>query len=232
MNPTEFNQRLITLPDGRPGLRTVIQTEVSEPGSARIPAGESLDFISSDATLDRYGEIIQPTGWKLDNYLRNPVFQNAHQYGDILHTLGKATVTEVRAGKLFQRVEFACDVNPIARIAYGLYKGKFLNAVSVGFVPIRWKDASEKSCRRRREETLTEKHECEGIPEEDGEDQSLLTSSPTMKGYGRIFLEQELLEVSAVAICPLNSNRKSWNWSGRTAISAATPPHSRWAPAP
>jgi hypothetical protein len=135
-----------------------------------------LDFISSDESLDRYNEIISASGWKLDNYLRNPVFQNAHQYGDILFTLGRAIITEVRVGAtstsspyLFQRIEFACDINPMAKIAYGLYKGKFLNAVSVGFVPLRWEDGSEE------------------------------------KGYQRKYLEQELLEVSAVGI-PANPN--------------------------
>lgn len=33
----------------------------------------------------------------------------------------------------------------MARIAYGLYAGKFLNAVSVGFVPLRWSMATARS---------------------------------------------------------------------------------------
>ena len=41
---------------------------------------------------------------------------------------------------LFQRIQFAVKVNPFADIAYGLYKGQFLNAVSVGFIPIEWND--------------------------------------------------------------------------------------------
>ena len=128
-----------------------------------------IDFTSSDQTLDRYHDIIDATGWRLDNYRKNPVVQNAHQYGDILFTIGRATLTEVRGDRLYQRIEFATDINPMARIAYGLYKGKFLNAVSVGFTPIRWEDGTEKS------------------------------------NYNRRFLEQELLEVSAVGI-PANPN--------------------------
>ncbi|HSU55848.1 MAG TPA: HK97 family phage prohead protease [Candidatus Dormibacteraeota bacterium] len=172
MNANEFIERLITLPDGRPGLRSTIGVEICDPGKDDVPSVPDqpvLDFVSSDATLDRYQEIISPAGWKLDNYLRNPVFQNAHQYGDILHTLGKATVTEVRNGKLFQQIEFACDINPMAKIAYGLYRAKFLNAVSVGFVPVRWENGNDKT------------------------------------PYTRRFMEQELLELSAVAI-PANPN--------------------------
>src|SRR5437667_12045282 len=54
------------------------------------PCNSCLDFISSDETLDRYDEIIVASGWKLSSYHRNPVFQNAHQYGDVIFTLGRA----------------------------------------------------------------------------------------------------------------------------------------------
>src|SRR6266446_2540840 len=144
--PTDFAARLIPLSDGRPGLRGTMSVDVGDPLPS--PGGEGqgeggtavLDFVSSDETLDRYGEIIQASGWKLSSYHRNPVFQNAHQYGDVIFTLGRALVTEVRGGKLFQRIQFATDINPIARIAHGLYKARFLNAVSVGFIPLRWQD--------------------------------------------------------------------------------------------
>jgi hypothetical protein len=66
-------------------------------------------------------------------------------------------------------------VNPIARIAYGLYKGAFLNAVSVGFVPIRWEDGASSAA----------------------SGSAGVTPSSTCR---RKYLEQELLEVSAVAI--------------------------------
>jgi hypothetical protein len=168
-------------------LRAQLAVETRSPEPTSDPQIENqnsriencLDFIASDATLDRYSEIISPAGWKLDSYLRNPVFQNAHQYGDIIFTLGRALITEIRplagssalprASCLFQRIQFAVDPNPMARIAYALYKGRFLNAVSVGFIPIRWEDGSEQT------------------------------------GYARKYLEQELLEVSAVAI-PANPN--------------------------
>jgi HK97 family phage prohead protease len=145
-------------------------TPIVEPIAGSAPI---IDFTSSDQSLDRYDEIIVASGWRLDNYRKNPVVQNAHQYGDILFTIGKATLTEIRnlphGPALYQRIEFATDVNPMARIAYGLYKGRFLNAVSVGFLPLRWEDGTEKS------------------------------------DYSRKFLEQELLEVSAVGI-PANPN--------------------------
>jgi len=167
-NPADFPERLVTLCDGRPGLRSGLHVEATAPTAPSDTKSAVIDFLVSSQALDRYEEIILPAGWRLDNYRRNPVFQNAHQYGDVIFTLGKALVTEVRMieGKsaLFQRIEFAVEVNPMARIAYGLYKGNFLNAVSVGFIPVRWEN---------------------GGPD---------------AGYRRKYLEQELLEVSAVGI--------------------------------
>jgi phage head maturation protease len=163
---------LIPLHDSRPGLRSLVQVEVRDAPNAEAA---TLDFVASTATLDRYHEVIEPAGWRLESYRRNPVFQNAHNYGDILFTLGKALTTEVRGvgdgQALCQRIQFATEVNPVARIAYGLYKGGFLNAVSVGFIPLRWEDGGN-------------------------------TPASAQAGAAprRRYLEQELLEVSAVAI--------------------------------
>jgi hypothetical protein len=188
--PTIHPNSLIPLHDGRPGLRRGLHAEIREPAAAELARASVpqpstpqpstspiLDFIASSEALDRYGEIISAGGWRLENYRRNPVFQNAHQYGDVIFTLGKALITEVRGDRLFQRIEFATDVNPMARIAYGLYKGKFLNAVSVGFIPLKWEDAPATSG----PSTL---------------------NSPTLNSPAcrRRYLEQELLEVSAVGI--------------------------------
>jgi hypothetical protein len=184
---SQFSDRLLTLSDGRPGLRGGIHVGIRTPGRDAVPGvpdpSATLDFISSDETLDRYGEIISAAGWKLDNYIRNPVFQNAHQYGNIIFTLGRALITEVRqvAGRqaLFQRIQFAVNANPMSRIAHRLYSDGYLHTVSVGFIPIRWEDGPQSS--------------------------SSSFSSSSSVPFRRRFLEQELLEVSAVSI-PANPN--------------------------
>ena len=96
------HSRLIhSLPTAAPGCAPLFKCETREPSADSSPATRHsspvLDFIASTDTLDRYHEIIDPAGWRLDNYRRNPVFQNAHNYGDILFTIGKALVTEVRS---------------------------------------------------------------------------------------------------------------------------------------
>lgn len=197
---------LTSLSNGQPGIRSLLTIEAHSPSLEELTHGATqgvhktasevepsrfdvLDFVASDESLDRYGEVICAPGWRLEKYRSNPVFQNAHQYGDIVFTLGKALITEVRkhstissqpSTALFQRIQFATDVNPMARIAYGLYRGKFLNAVSVGFIPLRWEDPSSPGGYGGQ------------VP-------------PSGVAPRRRYLEQELLEVSAVAI-PANPN--------------------------
>jgi phage head maturation protease len=218
----------ITTNDGRDAVRGSLNIEIREPQSSG--SEPILEFIASDESLDRYDEVICASGWKLANYQKNPIFQNNHQTGDIIHTLGRALVTEVRSlpsarnhqhdphevrnnnsgnslvatlGKestyLYQRIQFATEANPIARIAYGLYKGKFLNAVSVGFVPLRWVNGEGK-------EYVTHGKEY-GVPALAGSDPSPIEirKSKTENQYRRKYLEQELLEVSAVGL-PANPN--------------------------
>src|ERR1043165_1246225 len=208
-------------------LRREIHPKATTPADTEHAPPNTIDFRSSDATLDRYQEVITVAGWKLDSYRKNPVVQNAHNYCSLAATTGKPLTPEIRspsparastplsrptgegqgegmmgAGQgegpasprpsdgrgikgegraggqgdgpyLFQRIQFAVDENPMARVAYGLYKGGFLNAVSVGFIPIRGDNGSQE------------------------------------KAYRRKFLEQELLEVSAVSI-PANPNAHPW----------------------
>ena len=204
-----LSQRLIPLCDGRPGLRAALSIEAQPVAQPTTPADSQalavIDFVSSSATLDRYEEIIRPEGWQLDNYRRNPVFQNAHQYGDVIFTLGKALLTEVRPSPsphLFQRIEFAVEVNPMARIAYGLYKHKFLNAVSVGFIPLRWQneDGSEHASfeiSNLRSDISEGPHFAAGEPVQGN---GLFQRRKDQRRARRVYLEQELLEVSAVGI--------------------------------
>jgi hypothetical protein len=238
------SEHLIPLSTGTPGIRSTLHVEISKPDrdTSRGAASElrdnscnsCLDFIASDESLDRYSEVISASGWQLANYQRNPVFQNAHQYGDIIFTLGRALITELRQrGQsssssfsssssglyLYQRIQFATEVNPIAKIAYGLYQGNFLNAVSVGFVPVRWVDGNGKeystksssssfSSSSSNSELLVDRQSGLGpsvAQALDSRPSTLDSGQRSAGGFRRKYLEQELLEVSAVGI-PANPN--------------------------
>lgn len=132
-----FAKRLTRLSSGRQGLITTLAVEtVIEKGEKAI-----ITFKASDATLDRYGEKIEAKGWELGDYQKNPVFQANHSYS-VDDTIGKVIKSEVRDGALFQTVEFAVDISDRAKRIYELYKGGYLRAVSVGFIPIEWDEKS------------------------------------------------------------------------------------------
>lgn len=137
---------LIKLSTGADGLRSTLAVTCSPNEDDE----DCLTMRASDASLDRDGEVLMPEGWQLDNYRRNPVIQNAHNYGTILDTIGRAEVTEVRDGALVQRWRFASEANPVAKIARDLYRGGFLRACSVGFIPVKWMYGEEGSGFRRK----------------------------------------------------------------------------------
>jgi HK97 family phage prohead protease len=93
-----------------------------------------LRMIGSTEDLDRDGEIVKASGWKLENYKKNPVVLANHQHRDL--PVAKATKVWVEDKKLMFDIEFPeADVHPQGDTLYKLYKGGFMNATSVGFIP-------------------------------------------------------------------------------------------------
>ena len=68
----------------KPMLRRDIHPKATVPDDSQGPI---IEFRSSDETLDRYNERITVSGWKLDNYRKNPVVQNAHNYASVSDTI-------------------------------------------------------------------------------------------------------------------------------------------------
>lgn len=93
-------------------------------------------FILSSGAVDRHGEVIDQNGWKLENYLKNPVVLWGHDQSQF--PIGKMEELEVKDGKLQGYVKFAYNENPQAAIAFELCAGEFLNAGSVGFMNMKW----------------------------------------------------------------------------------------------
>lgn len=96
-----------------------------------------LTFTGSNEILDRQDEVVLADGWDLDNYRKNPVILFAHQYDQ--PPVGKAEKVWVSNGALKFRVRFPTkDEYPFADTLYRLYKGGYMHAVSVGFLPREW----------------------------------------------------------------------------------------------
>lgn len=95
----------------------------------------SITAVFSTADEDRHGDVVAQN-WELKSFRDNPVIINSHNYYDATEVIGKATRVEMVDGKLEGDIEFAVAENPKAKTIYDLYVGGFLNAFSVGFIPL------------------------------------------------------------------------------------------------
>jgi HK97 family phage major capsid protein/HK97 family phage prohead protease len=96
--------------------------------------GPNLEFVLSDATVDSYGDIVDPNGWELSRFRKNPIALFGHSSA---HPIGTWADVRVEAGKLKGRLMFAKE-GTSARIdeLRRLVEQKILRAVSVGFRPL------------------------------------------------------------------------------------------------
>ncbi len=105
-------------------------------------ADRTLRFVFSDGSIDRYGDQIDPAGWELDEYKANNVALWAHDSS--LPPIGRGLNVGQVGGRLMGDIEFpGADINPFADMIYRMYKGGFLSAVSVGFMPLEWNFVNE-----------------------------------------------------------------------------------------
>ncbi len=94
-------------------------------------------FRISDGTVDRDKDRIDPAGWELDNYRRNPVVLLSHDYSSL--PVAKTTEIGVQGGALMATAEFPSEgIFPQADQVFRLIKEGYLSTASVGFRPIEW----------------------------------------------------------------------------------------------
>jgi HK97 family phage prohead protease len=149
----EFGDRLVPLQGGGWGIHAGLHVEVREVTSDDLPL---MDFVASDESVDRYNEVIRLDGWQLDNYRRNPVIVDSHDYSSIAKILGNSPLIDVREGRLINRVRFATD-NPLGNMAWKMARAGFIKSQSVGFIPIDWqtgKNADEPARTYTKQELL------------------------------------------------------------------------------
>jgi uncharacterized protein len=94
-------------------------------------AKHQIRFVMSTPDVDRHGEVIDQRGWKLDNFMRNPVVLWAHDHTQ--PAIGKIVDLGYVDGNLEGTVQFAVEEYDFAATIYRLYAGGYMNAVSVGF---------------------------------------------------------------------------------------------------
>src|SRR5580765_3203523 len=98
--------------------------------AAPPPAADPLEFVMSDGSVDRMGDVIEPDGWRLDNFHKNPIALFSH---DPLLPIGKWHDVGVRDGQLTGRLELMPAETYLQRQLQTAVTAGVLRAVSVGF---------------------------------------------------------------------------------------------------
>ncbi len=98
----------------------------------------SLEFVVSTGDVDAEKDILDPKGWSLERYLKNPVMLFGHDHTS--PPIAKATKVWVSDGELKAIDEFMIgeefgEPGAFAKSVLEMYKQGFMSAVSVGFLP-------------------------------------------------------------------------------------------------
>lgn len=93
----------------------------------------TYEYVASDESVDRYGDVIRVAGWELKHYRANPIILFAHQKDNPVGTAAKVWVEDK---KLMVRIKMADEgTSPFIDTLRKLLDQKIVRAVSVGFLP-------------------------------------------------------------------------------------------------
>jgi HK97 family phage prohead protease len=96
----------------------------------------AIKFTISSPSVDRDKDTLSVAGWKLDSFQRNPVVPFAHDYSSL--PVAKAVNISSEKNALVSTAQFVPkEVYPFADTVYQMLLGGYLNAVSVGFRPLK-----------------------------------------------------------------------------------------------
>jgi len=95
---------------------------------------DRFQVLASNSAIDRDGESIDPNGWDVENFKKNPSILWAHDYSSL--PIGAAEIISIDERGLVVEGRFASkEANPRAEQVRLLVAEKIVNAVSVGFIP-------------------------------------------------------------------------------------------------
>lgn len=101
--------------------------------AAAAPSSDPLEFVMSDETVDRMGDIIAADGWQLANFKKNPIALFGHNSGFIV---GGWSNLRVEGKQLRGKLELMPPVSERLQEVHAAVNAGVLRAVSVGFRPV------------------------------------------------------------------------------------------------
>jgi HK97 family phage prohead protease len=118
----------------------VIEARVRASFDTEVKAAEdsrTLSFTISSKSVDRMGDTIDPSGWDLNAYHKNPVVLWAHD--STLLPVAKAPKVWFEGEKMKADAEFTpLGLARFNDTVFEMYKQGFLSATSVGFIPLKY----------------------------------------------------------------------------------------------
>jgi hypothetical protein len=101
--------------------------------------GRVINYITTNESTDRYGDIVRVKGAQLANYMKNPVVMFSHQHGDFpvgcsLTCKPDHTAKNIPAQALF--LDDRVDSSGRSDLVYKFARSKMMPACSIGFMPL------------------------------------------------------------------------------------------------
>ena len=117
--------------------KKIKQFDFIEIKAASIDVKErTVEVVASKEVVDRQGDVIQISGIEVDNFVRNPVVPFAHNYGAL--PVARAIGIKVEGDELIMKLQFPTkEVYDFGDTVFKMLKDGFLNAVSIGFIPLK-----------------------------------------------------------------------------------------------
>lgn len=101
------------------------------------------EYILSDETVDRYGDVIMANGWDLANFKKNPIALFNHDSDEVI---GVWENVRVEGKRLIGKLKLAAEgTSPTVDKVRRLVQQGILKAVSVGFNPTQYEPLNEKA---------------------------------------------------------------------------------------
>lgn len=118
-----------------------LEVQVSRKAISIDSEKKTAIFVMSTCNIDRHGEVIDQDSWKLDNFLKSPMFflnHNSDQFpiGKWLRVWFEEDVENPGKKMLLGEAEFRTEFEDASRAFVHIEKGD-MSAVSVGFIPHR-----------------------------------------------------------------------------------------------
>ena len=155
----------------------------SNPGQSSNGLDREMTFVVSTDDVDRHGDVVSVQGWRLESYVRNPVFLWAHEYAQ--PAIGRAVVVWKEENRLMARIQFA--PTDFAQEVASLYRGGYQRGVSVGFSPLHYQVKRDAKSGEVTGINFTEQELMEisaaPVPANQNALRKALDAAPRMRGY-------------------------------------------------